>query len=107
MPVSFEEILTAFEFVASGGPGLHTAILCRRTGQIYLGSEFSGLDELKDELPDDFEEDENYVAIPDKRELDLGKPLVLDLPARSCRMISTRSGSSSASEAPTKNFAPC
>ena len=30
------------------------------------------------ELPDDIEDDEKYVAIPDKRELGLGKPLVLD-----------------------------
>ena len=38
----------------------------------------SELDELNDELPDDIEDDEKYVAIPDKRELGLGKPLVLD-----------------------------
>jgi hypothetical protein len=30
-----------------------------------------------DELPDDVEDDENYVAIPDKRELGLGNPLAL------------------------------
>ena len=32
-----------------------------------------------DELPDDIEADQSYLAIPDKRELDLGKPLLLDL----------------------------
>lgn len=78
MPVSFQEILTAFEFVdMSGGSGEHEAILCRRTGKIYWRSESGGLDELDDKLPDDIEDDANYVAIPDKRELDLGKPLVL------------------------------
>jgi hypothetical protein len=30
-----------------------------------------------EELPDDID-NEKYIAIPDKRELDLGKPLVLD-----------------------------
>ncbi|WP_353817004.1 hypothetical protein [Mesorhizobium sp.] len=30
-----------------------------------------------EELPDDVEDSERYIAIPDKRELDLGKPLVL------------------------------
>ena len=30
-----------------------------------------------EELPDDID-DEKYISIPDKRELDLGKPLVLD-----------------------------
>jgi hypothetical protein len=78
MPVDFQEILTAFEFVSSSGPGMHEAFLCRRTGKIYWRSDFSGLDELEDALPDDVEDDENYVAIPDKRELDLGEPLVLD-----------------------------
>jgi hypothetical protein len=78
MPVSFQEILTAFEFVGMGpGIGEHRAILCRQTGKIYWRSESAGLDELDDELPDDIEDDANYVAIPDKRELDLGKPLVL------------------------------
>jgi hypothetical protein len=78
MPVSFQEILDAFEFVGSGGVGEQEAVLCRRTGKIYWRSELSDLDELNDELPDGVEEDENYVAIPDRRELDLGKPLVLD-----------------------------
>jgi len=41
-------------------------------------SEISDLDELDDELPDDVEDDEKYAAIPNKRELGLGKPMVLD-----------------------------
>ena len=52
--------------------------MCRRTGKIYWRSEFSDLDEFNDELPDDIEDEENYIAIPDKRELGLGKPLALD-----------------------------
>jgi hypothetical protein len=77
VPVSFQEILLSFEFVGSND-GLHDAILCRRTGKIYWRSEFSDLEEFNDEFPDDVEDDENYVAIPDKRELGLGKPLALD-----------------------------
>lgn len=77
MPVSFQDIRNSFEFVEGGG-GQHEAFLCRRTGKIYWRSEMSDLDELEDEMPDDIEDDEKYVAIPDKRELDLGKPLVLD-----------------------------
>jgi hypothetical protein len=78
MPVSFQEILDAFEFVGISGFGEHQAILDRRSGKIYCHSEFSELDELNDEMPGDVEDDEKYVAIPDKRELGLGKPLVLD-----------------------------
>lgn len=79
MPVSFQQLLEAFEFVSvANGPGEHQAVLCRQTGKIYWHSEFSELDELNDELPDDVEDDEKYVTIPAKRELGLGKPLALD-----------------------------
>jgi hypothetical protein len=78
MPVSFQEILLAFEFVVSSGVGDYQAILCRPTGKIYWHSEFSDLDEFSDVLPDDVEDDKKYIAIPGKRELGLGKPLALD-----------------------------
>jgi hypothetical protein len=78
MPASFQEILLAFEFVASSSFGEHEAFLCRRTGKIYWRSELGELDEMNDELPDDVGDDEKYVAIPDTRELSLGKPLALD-----------------------------
>src|SRR6266576_210715 len=77
MPTDFQELLLSFEFVAGGG-GLHEAFLCRQTGKIHWRSETSDLDGIEEELPDDVEDDEKYIAIPDKRELDLGKPLVLD-----------------------------
>ena len=78
MPVTFQDILDAFEFVGIGGGGLHRAILCRRTGKIYQHTEFSDLEEFNDEMPDDVVDEEKYIDIPDKRELGLGKPLALD-----------------------------
>jgi|SRR5665213_3141713 len=78
MPISFQEILNAFEFAGTGSLGQFQAKLCRQTGKIYLYSESSGFEELNDELPDDIEDDEKYLVLPDKLELDLGKPLVLD-----------------------------
>jgi 2-hydroxychromene-2-carboxylate isomerase len=75
MAVSFQDLLFAFEFVSGGGTGENLGYLCRQSGNIYCRSEY--LDDI-DELPDDVEDDERYVAIPDKRELDLGKRLVLD-----------------------------
>jgi hypothetical protein len=78
VPANFQDILFAFELVGSSSAGLHEAFLCRRTGKIYWHSEFSDLDdEFNDELPDDVEDDEKYIEIPDKRELGLGKPLAL------------------------------
>src|SRR6266850_2502587 len=74
MPVSFSDLQLAFEFVSSGGMGENEAYLDRQSGKIYWHSGFGNNDE---ELPDDID-DEKYIAIPDKKELDLGKPLVLD-----------------------------
>src|SRR5262245_59681156 len=74
MAVSFSDLQLAFEFVSSGGMGENEAYLDRQAGEIYWHSEFGDNDE---ELPDDID-DEKYISIPDKRELDLGKPLVLD-----------------------------
>src|SRR5438034_11700677 len=74
MPVSFSDLQLAFEFVSSGGIGENEAYLDRQSGKIYWHSGFGDNDE---ELPDDID-DEKYIAIPDKKELDLGKPLVLD-----------------------------
>ena len=78
MNVSLEDLVLALELVGSSALGEHEAFLCRRTGKIYWRSESSDLHELDDELPDDIEDDEKYLAIPDKQELGLGKPLALD-----------------------------
>ena len=75
MPVRFNDIQEAFEFVCAGGSGEHQAFLCKQSGKVYCHSELS--DDL-DILPDDIDDSEKYVPIPDKRELDLGKPLALD-----------------------------
>ena len=54
--------------------GENEAYLDRRSGKIYWHSEFG---ENHEELPDDIDS-KKYISIPDKRELDLGTPLVLD-----------------------------
>jgi hypothetical protein len=74
MAVSFSDLQLAFEFVSSGGMGENEAYIDRQSGKIYWHSEVGDNDE---ELPDDID-DGKYVSIPDKRELDLGKPLALD-----------------------------
>jgi hypothetical protein len=75
MPVSFKDIELAFEFVNAGSTGEHQAFLCKQSGTLYWHSELVG--DL-DELPDDIDDSDKYLQIPDKRELDLGKSLVLD-----------------------------
>jgi hypothetical protein len=76
MPLRFDDVLTAFEFVS--GDGSSEALLCRRTGRVYWRSSTADIDEIADELPEGVEDDANYIAIPRKQELGLGKPLALD-----------------------------
>jgi hypothetical protein len=74
MPVSFRDLQEAFEFVGAAG-GEHQAFLCRKSGKITCHSELA--DDL-DPLPDDVDNPEKFLPTPDKRDLDLGKPLALD-----------------------------
>jgi hypothetical protein len=106
MPVSIGDITEAFEFANTGSNmGEFLAFVCKRTGKIHYQTDFPDAAEMNDELPDDINDEEKYVALPDKRELGLGKPLVLL--ASSSRTISTTSAISSTSGAPTQNSRPC
>ena len=93
MPVSWNDLLLAFDFVSGAPMGEHQAFLCRTSGRIYWRSDsFGEFEELSDDLegskkaaadeidklPDDIDDEDKYLPIPDKRELDLGKPLVLN-----------------------------
>ncbi len=73
MEISFSDIENAFLFVCFGPPESHYAYLNKETGELYYTSDMGD----SDVLPDDIE-DEKYVAIPDKYELNLGKNLVFE-----------------------------
>ena len=79
MPVKFSELLDAFEAVGMDRYADNQAYVCRQSGAVYcrmdplvVGEEYAG------ELPDDVEDEEKYLAIPSKHELDLGSALVID-----------------------------
>lgn len=77
MTVDFGDIEDAYLFVSSGTRYEHQAYLCRETGEISFSSEMGE----SDELPDDVDSD-RYLPVPDKWELDLGEPLVMEFVAR-------------------------
>lgn len=79
MPVSFGDITQAFEWANTNGDmGEFRAFVCKQTGTIHYQTDFLDAVELNDELPDDIDDKEKYIPLPDKRDLGLGKPLVLD-----------------------------
>lgn len=53
---------------------MNNAYLCRETGQIFYTSEMGD----SDDLPEDIDDVEKYIAIPHKNDLDLGKALVFE-----------------------------
>ena len=75
MPVSLQDLREAFEFVCAASGGEHQAFLCKQSGKITCHSELA--DELEP-LPDDIDDPEKFLRIPDRRDLDLGKPVALD-----------------------------
>jgi hypothetical protein len=76
MPVKFSDLELAFDFVSSDPAlGDHEAFVCRQTGKVYWRAEDIG--DLED-VPDDIDDEEKYLPVPDKRELGLGKSMVLD-----------------------------
>ncbi len=79
MPVSFKELLHTYElFGMAVSPALCEIVLRKETGKIYYRSDLEEFAGLNDELPDDLDDDEKYIALPDKRHFDLGKQLALD-----------------------------
>ena len=104
MPVSLNDLREAFEFVCAGGEGEHQAFLCKQSGKLYCHSELC--DDL-DILPDDIDDTEKFLQIPDKKELDLGKPLALEFTTNSCLTTTPMFGSFSADEEPTPDSRSC
>jgi len=77
MALKLDDIDDALIFVSMEEMFMNSAYLCRKTGQIFYTSEMGD----SDELPDDIYENDQYVSIPHKNDLGLGKALVLDFTA--------------------------
>jgi len=75
--VKLRELELAFQFVSFEGVSENLAYVRKDTGEIL--SHCEELDEEEqDELPDDIDDEEKYLAIPSRRDLGLGKSVVFD-----------------------------
>jgi len=68
--VDQDDLELAFNFVSSAGPFDNQAFVSLETGAIYWQTE-------DEELPDDVDDGDRYVAVPHKNDLDLGRRLAL------------------------------
>jgi len=73
--IKYDDLSAAFDFVSFAAPMEHRAYVSLDTGAIYWISETNPIDE--EDLPDDLDASDRYIAIPDKNELDLGSNLAL------------------------------
>ena len=74
MAISFSDIEDAFLFVSMDQMFMHNAYLCKETGEIFYTSEMGD----SDELPEDIDDPDKYIAIPHKNELYRGKALAIE-----------------------------
>ena len=72
--IKYSDLRDAFDFVSFGVPFESNAFLCVDTGVIYWTSDTGELDE---EVPEDLETSDRYIAIPHKNDLNLGRDLAL------------------------------
>ncbi|MDF1537007.1 MAG: UPF0158 family protein [bacterium] len=78
--MTYETIEDAYHFVNGGPPYEHTAVIHRGTGEGFFASEMAGYDDI----PEEAEGSEDYLWIPHKHDLDLGKPLVMSFVLDRC-----------------------
>lgn len=76
--MKYGDLELTFMFVASEGLGENIAYLSRSTGETFWYSDATGVDDL----PEDVVENDDYVEVPHRYELGLGKELVWDFVAR-------------------------
>jgi hypothetical protein len=73
--VKFGELVDAFEFVSISDTDENHAYICRSTGRIFCVSDL--LDDEDDDVPEDIETSDLYIALPHRRDLGLGRNLAL------------------------------
>jgi hypothetical protein len=73
MAAKIADLVEAMDF---GGDGDMQAWVCVATGEMHFHSDLVGDDE-NFELPDDIEDETQYLAIPDRREMGLGRRVAL------------------------------
>lgn len=72
--ITYAELEAAFESISFGPYGESTARICRRTGRFHFQSVVFGSDD--ENTPEDFDDDERYLAVPHQSDLNLGRDVV-------------------------------
>jgi len=77
--MDINDIETVFMIVSHDSPlGENYAMICKSTGQIHYATD----DDEIDEIPEEAYESDDWVAIPHRNDLDLGRKLVFEFVER-------------------------
>jgi hypothetical protein len=79
-PMKYDFIEDAFHFVSGAAPYERSAVVNRVTGETYFASLLTDYSEM----PEDVEDNDDYIDIPHKNDLDLGKSLVMEFVRLRC-----------------------
>ena len=71
--INFSDLEDAFLFVSSDQPFINEAVINKKTGKTFYKSDLAGIDDFPDEVYS-----EDYIEIPHKNDLNLGRNLVHD-----------------------------
>jgi hypothetical protein len=71
--VSFEDLRLVYEHVSIAAPSENRGYICTKTGRTYVVSDFFDGDEV---APEDVETSKQYISVPHRYDLDLGRNLV-------------------------------
>ncbi len=78
--VKHDDLSMVLDFVSSAAPLDRNAYVSLDTGKVYWTSDLN--DAFDEEIPDDLESSDRYLAIPHKNELGLGRSLALQFVAQ-------------------------
>ena len=79
--VDLDQLQGAVDWVSSDSL-MNEAYICRTTGRIFWVPDDLETDDDMEDPPDDIQDIEKYVLVPDSHELDLGNKLAFDFAAQ-------------------------
>jgi len=77
--VKYADLLDAFEFVSTGAPSEHSAYISIVTGKIY---QVPNTIKPEEKIPEDIETSDQYIDVPHRIDLGVGRDLALAFVAR-------------------------
>ncbi|MCF6318771.1 MAG: hypothetical protein L3J83_05780 [Proteobacteria bacterium] len=73
MKIKYSDIDYAYQYTSAAADGINSAYINRESGQIHVYSEEC---DNFEELPDDGDDEDQYILMPHKNDFDLGRDLV-------------------------------